>query len=268
MSYPQNPGGYQPYGPTQGWEPAPGGGTAIAAGVLAALGAVAQLLAGGAVLWLAFATSELLGDDEEFAAFILVGAGISLLTAVLLGVGSVTLFLRKAIGRILIAVACGIHILAQIASMVITAAVVSGFSDDDLVSTGIGGVIGIVFPIATLILVLLPPTARWLAYRPSEVAYPPYGPAYPPAGFPPQNPFAPNQFGGFAPPQDQFGAGPTQVMPPAGQPVDAGPTQRVDGFGAAPTQVVAGSNGASPPVQSPPADPFGKPDDDIWRRPS
>ncbi|WP_194816731.1 hypothetical protein [Nocardia sp. XZ_19_385] len=268
MSYPHNPGGYQPYGPTVGWEPKPSGGTAISAGVLAALGTVAQLLGGVGVLWLALATSDGLSDEDGLYAFVLVGAGFALLTAVLLGIGSVTLFLRKAIGRILIAVGCAIHILAQIASIVVSVAAVGEYADDDLIGTGLGGLIGIVFPIATLILVLLPSTARWLAYRPAEAGYPPYAPGYPPAGYPPQNPFAPNQFGGFAPPQDAYGYGPAPVFP-AGQPApDAVPTQRVDGFGDAPTQVVAGSNGASPPAQSPPANPFGKPDDDIWRRPS
>ncbi|GAB2650725.1 hypothetical protein [Nocardia goodfellowii] len=258
MGYPQYDGGYQPYATGPGWEPAPGGGTAITAGVLAALGAVAQLISGAGVLGLGLVTSDVFDEEDGLYAFVLVSAGFSLLTGVLLGIGAVTLFLRKKIGRVLVAVACAIHILAQIVSFVVATTAVGEYSGGaDLLGAGVGGLIAIVFPIATLILVLLPSTARWLAYQPAAAGYPPpYGSGYPPAGYPQQNSFAPNQFGGFA--QAPFGHVPAPGLP------EAPPAQRVDGFADAPTQVAPWSNGASP---SPPANPFEKPDDGAGQRP-
>ncbi|MEV0249898.1 hypothetical protein AB0H76_25080 [Nocardia sp. NPDC050712] len=265
MVYPQQyPGQYDPYA-GGGYAPgpaAPSGGTAITAGVLAALGAVSQL-AGAAISLTTstvFTDSGLSDSDltSQLRTLMTVTSVVSFLVAALLGGGAVLLFLRKAAGRILVAAGCGLVIVAQLANTVLMATLFADLDDDGsvLAVAGLSAVFSLIFPIVTLVLALLPATARWLAHRPAEAGYP-YG--QPPMGYQQPNPYGYNPSGGYGqppgyPPVDPFGQGPTQMLP------GAAPTQRVDGFGDAATQVV-GPGGAPP-------NPFEKPAEDQWQRPN
>ncbi|MFC9893131.1 hypothetical protein ACFVMC_05515 [Nocardia sp. NPDC127579] len=290
MGYPQQyPGQYEPYPGGYAMPPVkPGGGTAITAGVLASIGSLVHVVGGGYSLATLSVLADELGEIEtstldQLRTFTILTSSVGLLAGALLGVGAVTLFMRKPIGRILIASGCGLVIVMQLLSMTMMATMFGDLDDDGAIVAvaGVTGVIGMIFPIITLVLVLLPPTARWLAYQPAPAGNPygqppmgygqpnPYGqnpaagfapqPGIPPAGFAPQPGVPPAGFapqpgvpaGGFAPqpgfpPADSFANAPTQLGPGAAQPVDEA------------TQVVGGDQRVG----------LTKPEDDPWRRPS
>ncbi|MEV0296596.1 hypothetical protein [Nocardia sp. NPDC050710] len=254
MAYPQYPGRYEPY-PAAGYSTSgpPGGGTAITAGVLACLGVLANLLGGGASIWLGL--TEYGSDLDEYDStgllanpayytFALITGVIAILVALVLGVGAVLLFTRKTLGRTLIVAGCAVVIVSQIAGVIVTVAIAGSISEAGMFS-GVSGLIGLVFPITTAVLALVPPTTRWLAYRPSEF---PQQPGYPQAGFPPpgypQHGYPQANQGGYpqGPPFGYPQPGPAITPPPA-----------------APEP--------SPPYQPPPSDPQAKPDDQTWKRP-
>ncbi|MEV5835681.1 hypothetical protein [Nocardia sp. NPDC052112] len=269
MSYPQ----YEPY-PSA---PAPGGGTAITAGVLASVGSAGQLLGGGfnIVLGLTDLATDLAEYDSTglFAqswlkTYLLVVGSIAVATAFLLGVGAVMMFTRRPLGRVLVVAGCAVVVIAGIAEYAITLRYTTSGGGAAEISGGIGGLFGLIFPVATAVLALVPATMRWLDYRPVTAApramYP-YGPAVPPAGYP----------SGPAVPPAGYPSGPTPYPPypqygpsagvPAAQPY---PQAGTDQAGAQP-QWAANPQGA--PVSPPPdlakrqSDPTA--DDSPWRRP-
>ncbi|WP_054811566.1 hypothetical protein [Nocardia arizonensis] len=194
MSYPQQyPGAYDPYPPAYGLPRAvPNAGTAITAGILAILGFVANVLGGGFSIWMGLSefgsrysdydSTGLLGNDDYYDFLVVVGV-VSLVIAIMLGVGSLLLFNRKSMGRALIAAGCVLTVISQIASLIFVVSAPAGASTP--LSSGLGGVIGMVFPIATLVLALVPATGRWLAHRPPPAGAPGYGqPGYPQPGYP------------------------------------------------------------------------------------
>ncbi|MBH0778987.1 hypothetical protein [Nocardia bovistercoris] len=188
MAYPQYPGAYDPY--PQGHVSAPSGATAITAGVLAVLGCVASLIGGSVSLY--FGLSEfgselsdyddtgLLGNDTYYTIVVATGA-VGIIIAFLLGIGSVLLFNRKSSGRTLVVLGSAATVLSQIVSVGYVMSQLGSFgaTGGGMVTSGTPGVIGVVFPIVTSILALVPPTSRWLAHRPSSVG------GYPPSGFVP-----------------------------------------------------------------------------------
>ncbi|MET8876283.1 hypothetical protein [Nocardia sp. NPDC004604] len=245
MSYPQ----YEPYPPAPA--PVPSGGTAISAGVLASIGSAAQLLGGGVniVLGVTDLGTDLADYDSTglfaqhwFKAYALVTGVIALITAILLSVGAVMVFTRKPLGRVLVVAGCAVVVIAGIAEYAVTLRYTTSGGSAAGISGGVGGLIGLVFPIATAVLALIAPTTRWLNYDPAS-AYPPpvagypYGPAapppgpavyssgsgatpYPPAstGYPQYSPGAPYPHAGSAySGTDQAG---TQAASPAGTPSD------------------------------------------------
>ncbi|MFI5778549.1 hypothetical protein [Nocardia sp. NPDC051570] len=193
MNLPQYPGGYDPY--PRAWQPAPSGGTAIAAGVLAAVGAVGELLGGlfDVVLGATGFARDLdtggvsLLSRSWYGPYIVVVGVLSMAIGVVLTWGAIALFRRGSGGRPLIAIGAGLAIAIALVGAVVSIA-------DDALDSGpgaVGGVAGILvgmaFPIATMVLVLTPATARWLAFAPATgPAYP--MPPYPPAPYPPQSP--------------------------------------------------------------------------------
>ncbi|MGY4101709.1 hypothetical protein ACW2Q0_19460 [Nocardia sp. R16R-3T] len=269
MSYPQ----YEPYPPAPA--PAPGGGTAITAGVLASVGSAGQLLGGGfnIVLGLTDFATDLAEYDSTglFAqswlkTYMLVIGSIALVTAFLLGVGAVLMFTRRPLGRVLVVAGCAVVVIAGIAEYAITLRYTTSGGGAAEISGGIGGLFGLIFPIATAVLALVPSTTRWLNYRPVAVppaARYPYGPAVPPVGYP---------------------SGP--AMPPAGYPSGPTPYPPYPHYGPSAAQPYpqAGADQAGPPPQwganpppapdSPPPDPAQRQSDPIpkaadaqWRRP-
>jgi hypothetical protein len=199
---PANPGqyGYQPTplpqypgqpGSNTLSSPSSSGATAIAAAVLALLGCAAQGLGGIGV----FAElSDISSADWDKARDVLPGwtrpylmtAGVvAIAVAVALLVGGILLLRRRDGARMLIATSCVIVMVAAIAGLFFALDLKNTLDEHGytgLVSMGSqlpAAIGGIVFPLVTLILVLMPSTKRWCAARQSGAqsmpdAYPPY----------------------------------------------------------------------------------------------
>ncbi|MFD0362110.1 hypothetical protein ACFQZZ_11730 [Nocardia sp. GCM10030253] len=186
MNYPQYPGGYDPYPSIQ---PAPNGATAIIAGVLAILGSLANLVSGGLDLVIGISdfgrdyadydSTGLLGKSWFTTYFVIIGV-LALVVAVLLGVGGVMMFLRKAVGRFVVVAGCVLVVVAGIAGFVILLEITGSTTGSSILTSGISSGIGLIFPVITATLALLPATAKWLNYDQSS-AYPQ---PYPPARYP------------------------------------------------------------------------------------
>lgn len=264
MSYPQYPGGYNPYPAYSTGSSAPSGATAITAGVLAAVGAVAELFGGGLSLAFGFIGSSLeeydttgLFSQSWYQTWALVSGALGLVIAVLLGVGAVAMFSRKSFGRVLVVVGCAATIATGVAGTVLFHSLATSSDSLSAISGGIGGLLGLIFPVATAVLALLPATSRWLAHTPVAAVpqqYPYPGPPQPGTAWPQpgaaagpgqeqQSPVPQVAWGqpgsGQQPgqPGDSAGQAPWQQGAPAGGPVAAGQTPW--------QQAAAGS----PPVQ-------------------
>ncbi|MEV6136396.1 hypothetical protein AB0L63_10110 [Nocardia sp. NPDC051990] len=227
MSYPH----YEPYPSAPA--PASGGGTAITAGVLASIGSVGQLLGGGfnIVLGLTDLAADLAEYDSTglFAqrwvkSYMLATGSIAVVTAFLLGVGAVLLFTRRPLGRVLVVAGCVVVVVAGIAEYAVTLRYTTSGGGAAEISGGIGGLVGLIFPIATAVLALVPPTMRWLNHHPvatPPVATYPYGLAVPPAGYPSGPTPYPLQYGPAAgvpaaQPYPQTGTDQAGTQPPWG----------------------------------------------------
>ena len=95
----------------------------------------------------------------------------SAIELVILGFGTTLLFLRRPLGRWLTTVGCAVRVVVDI--VVLTARLLAGagaslhllgVAGEGLVAMASGA--GMVIPVIALILVLLPSTGRWLAWRP------------------------------------------------------------------------------------------------------
>ena len=269
MSYPQYPGGYQPYPQGQGMEPS--GGTAMAAGVLASLGAVGQIFGGVLDVVVGVALPDF-GDSAVafhswFTGYLIVLGVVGLVTGGLLTAGAVAMFRRKPLGRILIVAGCVVTIVTGVAAYTVlnVGDVSAGHGAVGLMS-GFGGVVGQVFPVTTAILALVPATGRWLAHVPGRATgYPAPYPGRVPAGYP-----APN-----APYVDPFRPGPAPCSGRSypGQPAPYAGQTGPDTSAGAPGPIAGGtpqapgsmpySNEPTPFPEVPPLDAA----EDSWRRP-
>ncbi|MBE1576126.1 DUF3824 domain-containing protein [Amycolatopsis roodepoortensis] len=172
------PGAYPP-GPMR----QPSGATAIIAGILAILGG----------LWfLAGLASHIIELSHYFISFLLVGAALDLVSAAVLLGGGIMLLLRKRAGRVLTVIGAASAI-GFVALTFLLQAFDAHFHfsyGGVMLHFGVGLLLIVVLipAIATLVLALVPPTARWLAAKPQGGAaqppnfgYPPSQPGYPPA---------------------------------------------------------------------------------------
>lgn len=179
--YPQQPGypppGYpqQPYGMPPSAPVPPSGVTGIIAGVLAGLGGLANVVGG---LFMAFGLSILIGETSDAAGNawtpLLAITGLNIVAGVLLLIGTVTLLLRKMIGRWLVAAGCSASILSTLINLTWTPSAIADYEYDRGVAADL---VGVIFPIATLVLILLPSTAAWIRAKQNPIApqpYPPY----------------------------------------------------------------------------------------------
>jgi hypothetical protein len=179
--YPQQPGypppGYpqQPYGMPPSAPVPPSGVTGIIAGVLAGLGGLANVVGG---LFMAFGLSILIGETSDAARSawtpLVAITGLNIVAGVLLLIGTVTLLLRKMIGRWLVAAGCSASILSTLINLTWTPSAIADYEYDRGVAADL---VGVIFPIATLVLVLLPSTAAWIRAKQNPIApqpYPPY----------------------------------------------------------------------------------------------
>lgn len=164
--YPQP--GY-PYPPPQ---PAPPSGvTAIIAIVLAGLGGVANFFGG---LLMAFSLAVIMADatgagssavnDSAWTPLVAV-AMLNVLCGVLLLAGTVMLLLRKMTGRWIVIAGCVTNLL----STIVAAGLVPSNIGEYEYNRSVGpDAVGLVFAIATVVLVLLPSTAAWLQAKRSS----------------------------------------------------------------------------------------------------
>lgn len=181
MSYPQQPGEYPADQPGQypaaPPPPFPGGnemtsqpskGTTIAAAILAVLGAIwAVIIAISSFMLVSGAT-----DATAPVPWVVWMQAIAYVVEVLaLGGGAAALFMRKSIGRWLVTAGSVIHIIQGIIAL-IGFANANNLSDSEQVMTignrTFGLIIALLPAIATIILALLPPTARWLNWTPPQ----------------------------------------------------------------------------------------------------
>lgn len=193
MTYPQypQPGAYPvpPAAPAQ-----PSGGTAITAGVLAALGGLLSLGITAVSLFflivIASIGSNFDRSDVEFldsifgvlaiglVAVVIIALVLGTLLSVLLIAGAVLLFRRKMLGRWLVVSGCAVAIVSNLMTSVFTTAVTSDdwYSPESVVSA----LLGLAFPIITMVLALLPSTTAWIRAEQNRSA-PQYFPQYPPS---------------------------------------------------------------------------------------
>ena len=193
MTYPQypQPGAYPvpPAAPAQ-----PRGGTAITAGVLATLGGLLSLGITAVSLFflivIASIGSNFDRSDVEFldsifgvlaiglVAVVIIALVLGTLLSVLLIAGAVLLFRRKMLGRWLVVSGCAVAIVSNLMTSVFTTAVTSDdwYSPEGVVSA----LLGLAFPIITMVLALLPSTTAWIRAEQGR-AVPQHFPQYPPS---------------------------------------------------------------------------------------
>ncbi|RSN65889.1 hypothetical protein DMH01_05945 [Amycolatopsis sp. WAC 04182] len=180
------PQGYPPPGayPPPGMVRQPSGATAIIAGILAILGG----------LWfLAGLASNIIELSHYVISFLVVGAALDLVSTALLLGGGIMLLLRKRAGRVLTVIGAASSI-GFVALTFLLRAIGSHFYfsyGGVTLHFGFGWLLFVVLipAIATLVLALVPSTARWLAAKPQAAGvaqppnfgYPPQQPGYPPA---------------------------------------------------------------------------------------
>lgn len=209
---PDSPSGMPPY-PTMPYPSAaypmagfpvlaPSGGTAITAGVLAALGALWAIL----MCAVNFGTASAISMNPATSPVVWVvwmQGSVGVIELVTLGAGSIMLFMRKSVARWLVAGGSAVHILQGIIGF--SGLLAAGLIGSGRVSSGamfggsIFGVVSVLSPaIATLILVLLPQTARWCEWGRQPAGMVPYGTM--PPGMP-QQPYGMPPGGTQQPPQ-------------------------------------------------------------------
>jgi hypothetical protein len=192
MTYPQYP---EPdaYAVPPATSAQPSGGTAITAGVLATLGGLLSLGITAVSLFflIAIATigSQFKPSDYEIldsifgvlaigmVALVIIAFVLGMLLSALLITGAVLLFRRKMLGRWLVVSGCAVAIVSNLMTSVFTSAVTS--DDWHASQSVVSAFVGLAFPIATMVLVLLPSTTVWIRAEPTRTV-PHYFPQYPP----------------------------------------------------------------------------------------
>ncbi|MGA5543262.1 hypothetical protein ACPCIR_15535 [Mycobacterium sp. NPDC051198] len=169
---PGYPGSPQPTPPR-----GPSGATAIIAGILALLGGLFGVLFGG--LFVAVMIS-----DHDSDAIGVVFTLFSFAFGLVLFSGAILLWRRKMTGRWLIVGGCAGAILLGLLAFADFFIGISGAPTHDAGAYVMLAVLGFIFPIATLVLVLLQSTTKWICAtpRPQSPAPPGYSPfqGYPP----------------------------------------------------------------------------------------
>ncbi|MGX9675491.1 hypothetical protein [Mycobacterium sp. HM-7] len=161
----------------------PSGGTAITAGALAALGALAGLGSGIlALIGIAAIKSDAglsNGSDigGDIYALLIVGSLASIVFGAVLLAGSVMLFQHKMLGRWLIVGGCALAIVSNVIGFAVRSSATAGYPGYG--GLGVLPLLGMVFPITTIVLVMLPSTTAWIEAKRNAVA-PQYFPQYPP----------------------------------------------------------------------------------------
>ncbi|PRC41370.1 hypothetical protein C6A85_000000115965 [Mycobacterium sp. ITM-2017-0098] len=161
--------GFAPYRfPQPAPQPAPSGVTGITAAVLAGLGAVACLgvslfgllgLLGISALDTDSRVQTSVGIAGGVLPVLIFGIVLNVVSGVLLALGTAALARRKPTGRRLVVGGCVVTIGANLLSLGYVAPATP------YVSGATVALLGLLFPIATLVLVTLPPTTTWINAR-------------------------------------------------------------------------------------------------------
>ncbi|MGV9670000.1 hypothetical protein ACWDPV_05325 [Gordonia sp. NPDC003504] len=160
-AYPQNPFGDPYVQPVSR-------GTAIAASVLAFLGALHMLVSLVIAIWV-FASDDYY---QTGATVVLLSISIIIYLAVLalLLTGGILFLRQKKIGRLLVVIGAGLVVAFQILDVIVTVAAGIGaggaYGAGYAAGAGIVGLLILIFPIVTIVLALIPPTTRWLNAAP------------------------------------------------------------------------------------------------------
>lgn len=183
--WPQQPGhfpGYPQPGYPAGYQPnlpkGPSGATGIIAAILALLGGPVGVCFGAMTVFIMF-------TDAEFDAIGVVLSLFGVAFGLALLLGAIALIRRRMIGRRLIIGGCAVAILSGLATLCDMAIGITGNPSREPAEIGLTIIVGLVFPILTLVLAMLPSTARWIQAKPAKPhpvaaqAYQP-SPAYPP----------------------------------------------------------------------------------------
>ncbi|WP_157110458.1 hypothetical protein [Nocardia anaemiae] len=118
-----------------------------------------------------------------YPTYVLGTGTVALLAGTLLGTGAAALFRRRPAARLLIVAGCASAIVFGIAWAVVMFGVTLIGGASGIAGT-LGGSIGLVFPIATIILAMVPSARRWIAAAPAQNAVQP--PPYPGQPYPAQ----------------------------------------------------------------------------------
>lgn len=196
MSYPPQPGGYQPMPQHTGQidpEIRPSGGTAITAGVLGIIGGLVGLIQLIRIL-------SVLGQVPSAATgFLVIALVIFLVWTATLIAGPIMLFMRKPLGPLLTAIGSGLAVACFILLAILLGAGAGFISEaTGVTASGAAGiVVGIILvaaapAIATFVLSIVPATRRYVNWQPGQGAmYQQQQPPYPPQGQGQQPPFPP-----------------------------------------------------------------------------
>lgn len=199
MTYPPEPGGYEPQ--PGGYQPLPqypgqvdpeaappSGATAITAGVLALLGALAGIVL-AIILGLALAgfnsarAADTAGANVD--SNVVTGLSVSVVVIVLwtlcLAIGGILLFLRKRPGQILVLIGSGLTIVLCLfaAFGLSSGAAEASLNGRETIGSGVVGLLVIGLPaVVTFVLAIISPTNRYIKWRPGQGGN--FGPPPPP----------------------------------------------------------------------------------------
>ena len=165
------PGGQQPYLPTPPPSTSPSAATGIIAAVLSGLGGLANVVGG---LLATFGLSVMISESTYD-----IGSGawtgliaitmLNIVAGVLLSVGTVMLLLRKRSSQWIVVAGCAVSIVSSLISLSLASTIA------DYQYSGKGAdVVGLVFPIVTIVLALLPSTAAWIRAKQNGAPPPPH----------------------------------------------------------------------------------------------
>ncbi len=169
-TYPAHPV-YPVYAPAQPIPARPSGVTAITGAVLSLLGGLAQVVTVfGSLVALTLTSdssvSQYLPDWYGAVMVLTLLVSVALCAGLLVGGGFLTV--GRSWARIVVAASCGVAIVFGIVSEVVASAMYRGMGADIAAGQGassVFGFLGLIFPIATAVLVLLPSTAAWCRSR-------------------------------------------------------------------------------------------------------
>ncbi|MDT5011482.1 MAG: hypothetical protein QOH57_3099 [Mycobacterium sp.] len=168
--YPGYPAGAAPVYSPYGQSPSPSGGTAITAAVLSFLGTVAHAL-GAIMLLVAMSAVNDVPKARDllpgwYGAFAIGSCVLNIALSVTLLVGGIQLLRHVGWSRMLLAGACAVAVVWRIVDVIATKSIYDslekfGVDASARVGGAAGTTLGLIFPIVTLVLVLLPLTKRW-----------------------------------------------------------------------------------------------------------